>query len=48
METRKVNQGGKASKELGTLKGTIFSVTVVGLGIFVTYLLVYGLYMARL
>ncbi|MBT2689968.1 hypothetical protein J7I93_17515 [Bacillus sp. ISL-47] len=48
METKKVIQGGKAAKEHGTLKGTIFSVTVVGLGIFVTYLIVYGLYMARL
>ncbi|CAM3832539.1 hypothetical protein [Cytobacillus oceanisediminis] len=48
METKKVNQGGKAAGEHGSLKGTIFSVTVTGLGIFITYLIVYGLYMARL
>ncbi|WP_264740427.1 cytochrome c oxidase subunit 2A [Cytobacillus firmus] len=46
METRKVVQS--SSKEHNSLKGTFFSVTVVGLGIFVTYLIVYGLYMARL
>ena len=47
METRKGNQG-KEAKEHDSIKGTIISLTVVGLGIFVTYLLVYGLYMARL
>ncbi|KAF0821147.1 MULTISPECIES: cytochrome c oxidase subunit 2A [unclassified Cytobacillus] len=46
MDARKVNQS--SSKEHNSLKGTFFSVTVVGLGIFVTYLIVYGLYMARL
>lgn len=48
METRKVNQGGKAAKEQNSMKGTFFSVGVVGAVIFVTYLLLYGLYMARL
>ncbi|MBN8203676.1 MULTISPECIES: cytochrome c oxidase subunit 2A [Bacillaceae] len=46
METRKVGQS--SLKEHNSLRGTFFSVTVVGLGIFVTYLIVYGLYMARL
>ncbi|MGN7177086.1 cytochrome c oxidase subunit 2A [Paenibacillus sp. FSL R5-0490] len=46
MDTRKVDQS--SSKEQNSLKGTFFSVTVVGLGIFVTYLILYGLYMARI
>ncbi|WP_156351148.1 hypothetical protein [Neobacillus vireti] len=35
----------KADKE--SYKGTIFSVTVVGAVILVTYFVLYGLYMAR-
>lgn len=35
------------SKETETVKGTIFSVGVVGAVILLTYVIVYGLYMMR-
>ncbi|MFG6117686.1 hypothetical protein [Thalassobacillus sp. B23F22_16] len=35
-------------EEHSSIKGTIFSVAVVGGVIFLTYLLIYGLYMARI
>lgn len=48
METPKAKQDEKVLTENeGSLKGTIFSVGVVGAVIFLTYLLLYGLYMAR-
>ncbi len=37
----------KADESSTTVKGTIFSVGVVGAVIFITYLIIYGLYMAR-
>ncbi|SEB10126.1 hypothetical protein SAMN05421743_11697 [Thalassobacillus cyri] len=43
-----VKQNEEVVEESSTIKGTIFSVAVVGGVIFVTYLLIYGLYMARL
>jgi hypothetical protein len=48
MGTTKVNLKEKLSKEHeAPLKGTWFSVGVVGAVIFITYLIVFGLYMAR-
>jgi hypothetical protein len=48
MGTTEVEDKKKLSEEHEPpLKGTWFSVGVVAAGIFVTYLLVYGLYMAR-
>lgn len=44
----KQNEEVEVVEESSTIKGTIFSVAVVGGVIFVTYLLIYGLYMARL
>lgn len=49
METEKANypetQLNSGKKE--TFKGTIFSVGVVGAVILITYVVIYGLYMAR-
>jgi hypothetical protein len=48
MGTLNVDPEKKPNEENETsLKGTIFSVGVVGAVIFITYLLVYGLYMDR-
>ncbi|WP_154669846.1 cytochrome c oxidase subunit 2A [Bacillus niameyensis] len=49
MAASKVNRQENIDKESQstTVKGTIFSVTVVGVVIFITYLIIYGLYMAR-
>lgn len=47
MGSTKVNQTAKVKKEHDTMKGTMFSVGVVGVVIFITYLFIYGLYMAR-
>lgn len=49
MDATKMKQHESANKENeSTLKGTFFSLGVVGLVIFVTYLVLYGLFMARL
>lgn len=48
MGSSKANQKGKAGKEHAQpLVGTWISVGVVGVVILATYLLLYGLYMAR-
>jgi hypothetical protein len=45
----KANQNKKGGKETeAPLKGTWISVTVVGVVIVATYLVLYGLYMARI
>lgn len=48
MKLSNMNQDDNLSKEQETYKGTLFSVSVVGAVIFITYLIIYGLYMARL
>ncbi|WP_156324358.1 hypothetical protein [Bacillus sp. FJAT-27251] len=39
---------GKQAEGSFSIKGTVFSLTILGVVLFVTYLLVYGLYMARI
>ncbi|WHY01735.1 hypothetical protein [Neobacillus sp. DY30] len=49
MGAAKVNHNKKEAKEYeAPLKGTWISVTVVGIVIVATYLVLYGLYMARI
>ncbi|WP_313801283.1 cytochrome c oxidase subunit 2A [Cytobacillus sp.] len=48
METKNKSKTEMVSSQEETHKGTIVSVTVVGLVILVTYLVLYGLYMARI
>jgi hypothetical protein len=38
----------KGAEESSSIKGTIFSLGVLGATLFITYLIVYGLYMARI
>jgi hypothetical protein len=47
MEAKNKSKTEMVSNHEETHKGTIVSVTVVGLVILVTYLVLYGLYMAR-
>ncbi|MFG6116211.1 hypothetical protein ACGTN9_13600 [Halobacillus sp. MO56] len=48
MAESNVTETEEVVEEKSSIKGTIFSVTVVGVVIFLTYLLIYGLYMARI
>ncbi|WP_152526165.1 cytochrome c oxidase subunit 2A [Thalassobacillus devorans] len=48
MAESNVKQNEEVVEESSTIKGTIFSVAVVGGVILVTYLLIYGLYMTRI
>jgi len=47
MGAAKPNHGKKGSKENETMVGTFFSVGVVGAVILFTYIVLYGLFMAR-
>ncbi|GGC78326.1 hypothetical protein GCM10007216_06080 [Thalassobacillus devorans] len=48
MAESNVKKSEEVAEEHSSIKGTVFSVAVVGGVIFLTYLLVYGLYMARI
>ncbi|MDQ0973310.1 hypothetical protein QFZ31_003188 [Neobacillus niacini] len=48
MAATKVTHKGKKQEQEAPLKGTWISVTVVGLVIVATYIVLYGLYMARI
>ncbi|MFB3165399.1 cytochrome C oxidase subunit II [Neobacillus sp. 179-J 1A1 HS] len=48
MASTKVTHKGKKQEQEVPLKGTWISVTVVGLVIVATYIVLYGLYMARI
>jgi hypothetical protein len=48
MASTKVTYKGKKQEQEAPLKGTWISVTVVGLVIVATYIVLYGLYMARI
>lgn len=48
METPKVDQNQELKQENETsVKGTMFSVGIVGAVIFLTYIILYGFYMVR-
>ncbi|MDQ1004979.1 heme/copper-type cytochrome/quinol oxidase subunit 2 [Neobacillus niacini] len=48
MAAAKVTHKGKKEEHEAPLKGTWISVTVVGVVIVATYIILYGLYMARI